>query len=465
MRRLAVVLLLVLVGAAPTQAVHATSGSDQEPRRNLQALIDETPDGGVLVLDAGTYQGGVTIDRPMTITGGLAAVIDAGGKGTAIEVAAADVTIDTVTIRHTGDSLDRENAGVSVTAPRVTVTNNVLEDVLFGVFLRAADDSVVANNVIGAKDVDIARRGDGIRLWESAGTRVEGNVVRGGRDVVLWFSNDLVVKDNVVEDGRYGLHFMYSDNARVEGNRLADNSTGAFLMYSRDLVLHDNVVSGNHGPAGYGLGLKDMDGVQAEGNHFVGNRVGLYLDNSPWSVDVWQTFDHNLFAYNDVGVAFLPSVQRNTFTENAFIDNGEQVAIQGGGVLRGNEWHLAGVGNYWSDFAGYDADGDGLGDVPYRLEHLYSTMSDHHPELRFFDETPAAGAIDLAGRLFPVLRPNPKVEDPAPLVRVPAFAPLGATADQAPGVVLPSALMLALASLVVVVAVPRRRQSVGGVAA
>ena len=442
--------LLILAAAFGTLVVGVASAGvgDVEPI-DLQALIDGSEPGGTVQLGANVYRGGVTIAHSMTLRGVAGSVIDAGGEGNGVEVDAADVTIDGITIRNTGKSLDRENSGVSVNAPRVTITNNVLEDVLFGVFLRGADDSVVSGNVVGSKQVDLARRGDGIRLWESHGSIVAGNRVEDSRDVVLWFSDDLTITNNTVADGRYGLHFMYSDAARVEGNALTGNAVGAFLMYSRDLVFIDNVLSDNHGPSGYGLGLKDMDGVTAEGNRFVGNRVGVYLDNSPWSSDVYQHFTHNLFAYNDIGVSFLPSVKRNVFVENAFIDNAEQVGVQGGGTLTGNEWSVDGRGNYWSDFAGYDADGDGIGDIPYRLEELYSRLTDDHPELRFFGETPSAKAVSLAGEMFPVLRPRPKVEDPAPLVRVPSFDPVAADGASAWAMALASFVMLGLAGAVI----------------
>ena len=48
-----------------------------------------------------------------------------------------------------------------------------------------------------------------------------------------------------------------------------------------------------------------------------------------------------------------------------------------------------------------------------------STLTDNNPELQFFDETPAAKAVDLAGQMFPAFRPRPKVEDTAPLIDMP----------------------------------------------
>jgi nitrous oxidase accessory protein len=244
---------------------------------------------------------------------------------------------------------------------------------------------------------------------------------------------------------------MYSDYALVERNVLTDNSVGAFLMYSRDLVLTDNIMARNNGPSGFGIGFKDVDGIVATGNRFIDNREGVHLDNSPWSYDKWQTFDGNLFAYNEIGIAFLPAVQRNIFTGNAFVDNGDQVAVLGSGNFKGNEWTLDGIGNYWSDFAGYDADGDGIGDIPYRLEDLYSTLTDNHPELAFFSQTPAARAVDVASRMFPVLKPRPKVEDNAPLVRTPEFAPLGGADTSAMSIsLLIVSITLLLAAAVIV---------------
>jgi hypothetical protein len=70
----------------------------------------------------------------------------------------------------------------------------------------------------------------------------------------------------------------------------------------------------------------------------------------------------------------------------------------------------------------YDRDGDGVSELPYSLETTYEVLADRRPALAFFDGTPAADAIDAAGRLFPaagrlfpIFAPRPKLTDAHPL--------------------------------------------------
>lgn len=470
-RLLAISALLVVVLAGPSGSGGAGARAADEDATDLQALVDGAEPGSELRLPAGTYRGGVVVDKPLRIVGEGWPVVDGQGDGNILEITAPDVTIEGLVLRGSGSSLDRENAGVSSDGSAgIRIVGNRFEDVLFGVFLRRAPDSLVADNVIGAKELSLGRRGDGIRLWESPGTTIEGNTVTDGRDSVLWFSEGLVVRDNVVKRGRYGLHFMYSDDALVEGNWLEGNSVGGFLMYSRNLTLRDNVAFDNRGPSGYGFGFKDMDGIEADGNRLVDNRVGLYFDNSPWSTDVYQHFRRNVVAYNDIGLEFNPSVKRNVFSANAFIDNREQVSLTGGGTfVDNNEWTADGVGNFWSDYAGYDSDGDGLGEVPYRAEDLFGELTDDHPEVAFFSNSPAARAVDMAAQAFPVLRPDPKLVDEAPMVSPPDVPPLArAPAEGSRGLLAVASLaMVGLAAAVVVAsgAWPRRRLGLTGVGA
>ncbi len=400
------------VHAAVAQAFAASSPFD------LHAAIAAAEPNSVIHVPSGVHRGGAMINKTLTLEGDpdLSSVIDAGGDGDVLRVSAPDVVIRHLTLRNTGALLDRENAGVVATAPRVTIDRCRIEDVLFGILLKGAPGSVVRDNSIGGKMIDIARRGDGIRLWQCEGTLIEGNTVHDGRDVVVWYSSDVTLRRNTVKNCRYGMHFMFTDSNTLEENTLEDNSVGAFLMYSKDLVLRRNVFARNRGPSGYGLGLKDMDHVRAQDNLFVANRVGIYLDNSPHEIGVFCDYIDNILVGNDIGVACLPNVKRSRFTGNTFQENLQQVAVIGSGAFTGNEFSVDGRGNFWSDYRGYDADVDGRGDVPYRESSLFDNLMEREPKLRLLLHSPTQQAIDLAARAFPIVEPEPRVVDDHPLM-------------------------------------------------
>jgi nitrous oxidase accessory protein len=428
---------------------------------DLQALVDAAPPGATLELEPGTYAAPVHVRRAVTLRGHGRAVLDAGGAGDILLVDAADVVVEGLVLRGTGASVDRENSAlVGNKAPRLVVRDCVLQDVLFGVHLKQCPDSVVAGNTIRSKPLEQPRRGDAIRLWQSSRVVVEDNDVDGSRDVVVWYSQDVILRRNHVAHGRYGMHFMYSSGNVLEDNVLVDNSVGAFLMYSKDLTMRRNVLARNDGPSGFGVGLKDMDGLVLEDNVVVGNRVGLHLDNSPMVAGIVHRIRRNVFAYNDVGVAFMPNVKGNQFTENSFLENVEQVAILGNGDALRNPFAVAGRGNYWSDYRGFDLDHDGVGDIEYRADALFEDLVDRDPRMRLFLFSPAQHAIGMAARAFPIVAPRPKIVDPSPLL-VPHATPVppGAQATGSGGLSA-SLLLFALATLAIVPAWCARRELV-----
>jgi nitrous oxidase accessory protein len=451
--------LLAGWGVPPGQARTLTV-SPEGPLTTLQAAIEQANPGDRIVVQRGTYAGPAVIDKRLELVGHDWPVLDGGGSGTVVKLSAAGVRLTGFVIRNSGSSLDAENSGVAVEAPAAVVEHNRLYETLFGIYLRQASDSVIRDNLVHGKDLPVPRRGDAIRVWYSNGVRIVDNRVEHGRDVVLWYSENLTVRGNVVRDGRYGLHFMYCDDAHIVANRLGHNSVGAFLMYSRRLRLRRNVIAYNRGPSGYGVGLKDMDDAVIRENLFLDNRVGAFVDNSPREIDSTGRFLGNVFAYNTIALSLMPSVRRNWFLRNSFVDNQEQVHVAGGGRLRQNVWAEAGQGNYWSDYVGYDADRDGTGDVPYRAERLFEALMDRHPLLRLFAYSPAAQAIDFAARAFPFVKPQPKVTDASPMMApvLPAGLPLPAAPDGRAAVGA-SAVLLALVAVAVLLPrlISRRR--------
>ena len=380
--------------------------------------------GETITVEAGVYREHLRIDKALTLVGLPGAVIDGGGSGDIIEIAAPDVTIRGFTIRNTGIDLEKENAAVRVLAPRAVIEDNVIDDILFGIDLREAPDSRVAGNRIGGKALDVARRGDGLRLWRCDRVVVERNVIHDGRDAILWYSKGVTVRDNRAFDCRYGLHLMFSDDVTISGNEFSRNSVGIYLMYSTGVMLSDNRLIKNRGPSGYGIGLKEADRFTVRDNLMVGNRAGVYLDGSPFTQERPGEFTGNTFAYNDVGCMVLPSARGNEFTENNFIDNIDQVAVAGRGSLEANRFWKGERGNFWSDYTGYDQNGDGVGDFVHESQTLFENLMDTQPSLRLFLFSPAQQAIEFVGRAIPAVRPEPKFTDEVPLMcQVPVRPP------------------------------------------
>ena len=408
-------LLVVMLAAVPA---FAQDGSEPivVTAEDLATAVAAAKDGDTIEVNGGIYQGFLDIDKRLTLTGHDWPVLDGRDEGTVVRISSPGVVFSGFLIKNSGSVLDQENSGIAVVAPQATVQNNRFEDTLFGIYLKEAHNSIVRGNEISSKDLEVQRRGDPIRVWYSNDVLVEDNVVDKGRDVVLWYSERLTLRNNTITNGRYGLHFMYCDDATIANNRMTNNSVGTFLMYSRRVNMRNNTIAHNRGPSGYGIGLKDMDDTVIVDNLFLDNRVGAHLDTSPREVDSIGQFSGNVFAYNNIGVELMPSVRRNMFSTNSFVENEEQVTIAGGGTLRENSWTVDGQGNYWSDYAGYDADGDGQGDMPYKSERLFEDLMQQEPMLRLFIYSPASNAIDFASRAFPLVKPKPKLEDERPFM-------------------------------------------------
>jgi nitrous oxidase accessory protein len=419
---LAIAALTPLAGAAAfAQSDPTTTGATSQVCAtcvftDIQSAVDAAAPGDRIEVLGGTYAAPLLIDKPLTLIGIDAPVIDGNDHGTIVRIASSDVTLQGFVLQNSGQNFDKEDSAVYIEGERVQIIDNQMLNTLFGVNAAQAHDLLVSGNTIIGMDVETGMRGDGIKVWYSHRTHIFDNYIRGSRDLLVWYSNDVVVRDNTVEQGRYGFHFMNSDNGLVEHNRLFDNSVGIYLMYGKGFTIRDNLLQGSRGPSGHGLGLKEIDGVDVEGNIIYDNRVGVYIDNSPLSPKVTNLFRGNLFAYNDIGLGLLPSAHNNVFTENSLVDNQEQVSVLGSGPLGVNQWSLDGRGNFWSDYAGYDADGDGVGDVPFRSEHLSERLMSSWPILRLFRFSVAESAVDFGSRAIPMFRQNPVLVDEFPLV-------------------------------------------------
>ena len=464
---------------------HLFGGRTAAEVDSLQARIDAAAPGDTIYVNGGTYRENVVIAKPLELIGEGWPVIDGGGEGDVVTVTADEVSISGFEIRGSGRSVSQEPAAVKVSdAHAFGLRSSRIRDSHFGIHMTGGHHAEIAFNDIdlGAA-TPVERRGHAIYLWKVAGSAIHGNRIKNAADGIhLEFSESNGIGENTVTDSRYALHFMYANGNKVLSNTFRHNLAGAVIMFSKILVLKDNELSENRrGATGAGILLKDVDDIFAQGNRVLRNKFGLMADGSPQTPGATATFMDNLFALNDTGVGLMTSAPI-TFVDNAMIENTVQVKALGGS-LTGHEaapdtpdsggggheghgatpaapapvapsagskqatWTIGGRGNYWSDYKGYDADGDGVGDRPYQPQPPFAGALSDNDTLRLFQFTVAQQAIDVASDMFPLYEYDAVIQDSGPLMQAPGPALPGESGINR-GLLVVSALLLLLSGAV-----------------
>ncbi len=366
----------------------------------LSQILAQAKDGDVLKLAPGRHPGAIVIDKALTLEGNGAAVIDGLGQGSVISVTVPGVIIRGLIIEGSGSSHQTIDSGVTLgkKAKGAVVENNRLIGNLYGVNIHGAKDSLVANNVIkGRQDHRVNDRGNGVYVWNAPGARVEGNDIQWGRDgIFVNTSKKNSFKHNRFRELRFAVHYMHANDSEVIGNVSIGNDLGYAVMFSKRVRIIGNISIGD---ADHGIMLNYANSSEVRGNlvRDGGNRC-TFLYNAHKN-----RISDNRFERCVTGIHFTAGSERNEISGNAFIGNRTQVKYVGS---RWIDWSADGLGNYWSDFAAYDINGDGIADTPYRpndrMDHILWTQ----PAAKLLLGAPAVQLVRWSQSAFPALLPG-----------------------------------------------------------
>lgn len=405
-------LILLLLSASPALARDVAVAPGQG---TLAKAIAGADPGDVLTLAPGVYGGAILIDRPLTITGPQDAVIDGLGVGTVVTIDAADVTVKGLTVTGSGMVSQDLDAGIKILkkADRALVEGNRVLGNLHGIDVHGGLDAMVRGNTIeGTQTPRVNDRGNGIYVWNSPGTVVEGNSVRWGRDGI--FSNTSrkgTYRNNLFRDLRFAVHYMYTNDSEVSGNVSIGNQLGYAIMFSDRVVVRDNLSLSDRS---HGVMLNYTNGSDISGNLVRGgaNRC-TFIYNAHKNL----IYD-NRFEGCETGIHFTAGSERNVLTGNAFIANREQVKYVG---TKHVEWSFEGRGNFWSDHPAFDLDGNGIADSPFRPNDLMDHILWSQPAAALLMGAPAVQLIRWSQSSFPATLPG-GVLDSAPLMAAASIA-------------------------------------------
>lgn len=411
-------LLVLAVGGQEMPSIDPGALEGRPPPEEtspLQARVDAAPWGGSLEVEPGVYTGDLVLDRPVTLVGRGRPRLVGSGKGSVLRVRAPGVTVIGLDIDGaSGGVLERDSAGIHVAASGFTVRDCRIEGALFGVYLRAADGARVEGcRIHGIPGKAEGEKGSGIHVWNTHRFDLLDNTIDAVRDgVYIQSSSNGTMRGNMVRNVRYGLHFMYSDDNVFEDNVFEDSAAGGVLMYSRRLVLRRNQFLHNRGFASVGVLCQSCEDSVAEDNLLLDNARGLFLEGSRRNV-----FRRNLIAESDAAIVLFDSCADNRFVDNAFIGNLSPL------TLVGRRTDTVFDGNYWSDNDWPDLDGDGRTDGPYVLGSMFDHIRGNFTAADLLVRSPAALALAVAERTFPVLEAV-KAVDHSPLARPPDLSRL-----------------------------------------
>ncbi len=375
------------------------------PGGSIGAAVARASAGDTVVIERGRYQEHLVIDKPLTLRGVGRPTLSGALTGDTIRIAAPDVTVEGLIVADSGADLGAQNAGISIRAgaDRARVLKCDLAYNLFGLYIEGVKDVRISGNLIaGKRDFASAQRGNGIQLYNTSGAQIVGNHISFTRDgIYVDISHHALFRGNKIHDVRYGTHYMNSNDNVWEDNEVYHNRSGLALMETRNQLVRNNRAWGN---SDSGIMLRTIQDSVIEHNIVSGNQRGFFIYDAEYN-----TIRGNLIEDNNVGAHVWAGSIHNDVDGNDFVRNREQVRYV---AARDEAWGGK-TGNYWSNYVGWDRDGDGRGDVPYEANDVVDRLVWRLPLVKLMLASPAIQTLRLIAQQFPLLR-APSIVDARP---------------------------------------------------
>ena len=241
-------------------------------------------------------------------------------------------------------------AAPNITVSRFTITNFrvAIAIVNYNAEPYPSGCKIINNNIVN--------NAEGIRPQRNNLLIAENNITKNNGGITGYNTENVVVTRNNISENTYGINIGICRNIIVSENQISCNTGGLNLYYYGPHLVYGNNITNNS----WGIRFAEACGnATVYGNNITQNDVGVVLLNFPNAGDV---------VVSGIG---------NTVFDNRLINNTKQVSQEESSynypdtTRMGTDivlWNNSTTGNYWSDYNGTDANGDGIGDTPYIID-------------------------------------------------------------------------------------------------
>jgi parallel beta-helix repeat protein len=275
----------------------------------IQGAVDGASTGDIIIVNPGVYRENVTVDKELTILSNLSLSSNDTNR-TFIIGTASD-----------SDVLDIYSNNVTIEGFYIIGGSSGVERDLVGINLEGVENCSVSNSTLILNDI-------GISLNGSKHNYLDNNLVNlGKKGFILVNSSENILSNNTVIRNSDGFSLNNSTNNTLINNIAESNTVGVFLETSEGNIFTYNTIRGN---------AYAIDSDASRSNFIINNTVN----------------------FNDIGINLNRSLE-NKIYENRFsnfldaVDDGKNI------------WNSSSKGNFWHNYSGQDADGNGIGDTPY----------------------------------------------------------------------------------------------------